>query len=154
VRRRQRSFIAVGVVLSVVCGMIAPTRTARAQDAAASNNPDELKKSLADALNQLKAAQDRKNELATENEKLKQKLAEQDAQMAELRRQTTEFAAKTWQFRSQLAAWEAFLQRYPNLLNRWKVFLASDPLSAPTTMPDFEDVTAPTPQSPTISASE
>ena len=151
---RLRSYIAVGVILSVICGVVTPSEPARGQDAAASNNPDELKKSLADAMNQLKAAQDRKNELATENEKLKQKLAEQDQQMAELKRQTTEFAAKTWQFRSQLAAWEAFLQRYPNLLSRWKVFLASDPLSAPTTMPDFEDVTAPSPQSATISASE
>jgi len=145
----------VGVILSIICGVVTPPGAARGQDAAASNNPDELKKSLADALNQLKAAQDRKNELATENEKLKQKLAEQDQQIAELRRQTTEFAARTWQFRSQLAAWEAFLQRYPNLLNRWKVFLANDPLSAPTTMPEFTDVAPPTaPQSPTFSASE
>jgi hypothetical protein len=155
-RLLPRWIVVVGVVTSlVVCGLSSRPHVARAQDAA-SNNPDELKKSLADALNQLKAAQDRKNELATENEKLKQKIAEQEQQLTELHRDAAEHAARTWHLRSQAAAWEAFLQRYPNLLNRWKVFLATDPLNGVSAMPEFTDVTpAPTTTpSATISKSE
>ena len=140
------------LVAAAITSLIASApRPSRAQDP---NNPDEVKKALADALNQLKAAQDRKNELATENEKLKAKLTEQELQLTELKRESAESAARTWQLRAQVAAWESFLKRYPNLLARWKVFIEADPLSQPSALPEFLDV-APLTQSPsTISASE
>jgi hypothetical protein len=71
---------------------------ALAQDA---NNPEQLKKLYDDALAQLKAAQDRKNELATQNEQLTAKVAELQKQldqargeMLELKRQDAENAEK------------------------------------------------------------
>jgi septal ring factor EnvC (AmiA/AmiB activator) len=137
------------VLVVVVLAWLAPV--GHAQDG---NNLDELKKSLADALNQLKAAQDRKNELATENEKLKAKIAEQEQQLTELRRDAAEYSAKSWQLRSQAAAWESFLKRYPNLLIRWKLFLAGDPLSQPTTMPEFLDPGPLSSQSSNVTATE
>src|SRR4051812_5555990 len=108
-------------VLVVILALSAAVpRAARAQD---TNNPDELKKQLSDALNQLKAAQDRKNELSTENEKLKARVAELEQQLQSMKKDSAEQAAKTWALRSQAAALETFLQRYPQLAERWKLFL-------------------------------
>lgn len=109
---------------------------ARADD---TNDPKVLRKSLDEALAQLKSAQDRKNELATENERLTARLAELERQLSDANREVSENAARTWALRSQVAAWEQFLKRYPSLLNRWKVFLESDPLSQPSTMPTWSE---------------
>jgi predicted nuclease with TOPRIM domain len=127
----RRPYIVFALLVSCSLGF--------AQD---TNNPDELKKSLADALNQLKAAQDRKNELATENEKLKAKIAEQQKEVDESRRIAAECSQKTWFLRSHYAAWENFLKRYPKLKAQWDVFLESNPLSQPSTMPTFVEPSA------------
>jgi len=120
--------------LWIVGALLISTAFGYAQD---TNNPEELKKSLADALNQLKAAQDRKNELATENEKLKAKITEQQKEVDDARRVIAESAEKTWFLRSHFAAWENFLKRYPKLKTEWDVFLEAEPLSQQTTMPAF-----------------
>src|SRR5437588_11801046 len=118
--------------LFIVVALLTSTGVGLAQD---SSNPDELKKSLADALNQLKASQDRKNELATENEKLKAKIAEQQKEVDESRRIAADCSQKTWFLRSHYAAWENFLKRYPRLKAQWDLFLEADPLSQPSTLP-------------------
>ena len=123
-------------LLIIVALLISSASTGWAQE---TNNPEELKKSLADALNQLKAAQDRKNELATENEKLKAKIADQQKEFEESRRVAAECAQRTWYLRSHYAAWESFLTRYPRLKAQWEIFLEADPLSQPTTLPSFLD---------------
>jgi chromosome segregation ATPase len=123
-------------VLIIVALLFSIATAGWAQD---TNNPEELKKSLADALNQLKAAQDRKNELATENEKLKAKIADQQKEFEEARRIAAECLQKTWFLRSHYAAWESFLTRYPRLKAQWEVFLEADPLAQPTTLPSFMD---------------
>ena len=106
----------------------------------ASDNPEELNRKYQDALAQLKAAQDRKNELATENEKLTARIAELEKQNEELRRQAATFAEQTWKLRMHYAAWESFLKRRsPQLLEKWRVFLERDPLSAPSGLPDLSD---------------
>src|SRR5437588_3985787 len=102
--------------LLIVLALLISSGAAVAQD---TSNPDELKKSLADALNQLKAAQDRKNELAMENEKLKAQIAEQQKEVDDARRTMAEAAQKTWFLRSQYEAWEIFLKRYPKLKAQW-----------------------------------
>jgi septal ring factor EnvC (AmiA/AmiB activator) len=124
--------------LPIVVALLLSTSFSFAQD---TNNPEELKKSLADALNQLKAAQDRKNELAMENEKLKAKIADQQKEVDESRRIAAECSQKTWLLRSQFAAWETFLKRYPKLKAQWDVFLEADPLNGPTTLPAFSEPT-------------
>jgi len=114
-----------------------------AQDA---NNPEQLKKQYADALTQLKAAQDRKNELATQNEQLTAKVAELTKQldqargeMLELRRQDAENAEKSFYLRSHHAAWQTFIERYPELKMRWKQFLEKDVLATGNELPDLLD---------------
>lgn len=118
-----------------------------AQDA---SNPEQLKKLYEDALAQLKAAQDRKNELATQNEQLAAKAAELQKQldaarseMLELKRRDAENAEKSFYLRSHHAAWQAFVERYPELKARWKRFLERDILAAGNEMPQLVDPTWP-----------
>ena len=114
-----------------------------AQDA---NNPEQVKKLYQDALAQLKAAQDRKNELATQNEQLAAKLAELQKQldaargeMLELKRQDAENAEKTFYLRSHHAAWQTFVDRYPELKARWKQFMEKDVLAVGNELPELVD---------------
>jgi hypothetical protein len=115
----------------------------RAQDA---DNPEQVKKLYADALAQLKAAQDRKNELATQNEQLTAKVAELQKQldqsrseMLELKRQDAENAEKSFYLRSHHAAWQTFIERYPELKARWKQFLEKDVLATGNELPELLD---------------
>lgn len=119
------------------------TGFAFAQDA---DNPEQLKKLYADALAQLKAAQDRKNELATQNEQLTGKVADLQKQldaargeMLELKRQDAENAEKSFYLRSHHAAWQTFVERYPELKARWKHFLEKDVLAAGNDLPELID---------------
>jgi Tfp pilus assembly protein PilO len=97
------------------------------------DNPEDLRA-------QLKAAQDRKNELATENEHLKARVAELEKQNDELKRAAATFAEQTWKLRMHYAAWESFLKtRSPQLLEKWRLFLERDPLSAPAEFPDWPE---------------
>ncbi|HVT89912.1 MAG TPA: hypothetical protein VHD56_13745 [Tepidisphaeraceae bacterium] len=102
-------------------------------------NPEEMNRKYQDALAQLKSAQDRKNELAGENEKLTARLAELQKQLDESRRQAATFAEQTFQLRSHKAAWDLFMRRYPALMERWKLFIQSYPLDIPAQSPDLVD---------------
>jgi predicted nuclease with TOPRIM domain len=106
-------------------------------------NLEELNRKYQDALAQLKAAQNRKNELATENDKLNAHLADMQKQLDDLHRQSAAFAQQTFQLRSEHSAWLAFLKRYPRLSQEWQIFLESDPLAAPSNLPTLIDPTAP-----------
>jgi len=108
--------------------------------------PAELQKMYDDALAQLKAAQDRKNELGIENESLKARIAELEKQVADTQSRVTtleaavaESADKTFFYRSHYAAWQTFLSRYPQLMTQWKVFLENGLLSVPHQVPEFID---------------
>src|SRR5579862_911342 len=132
----QRLFLVTAMIFAV-------SGLAHAQDP--SNNVDELNRKYQDALVQLKAAQDRKNELATENEKLTAHVADLQKQLDEANRQASTFAQQTFQLRANYAAWEAFMKRYPLLLGKWKVFIESDPLALPSEWPDMVDPLHPLP---------
>ncbi len=79
---------------------------------------DQLKRSYDEAVEQLRVAQDRKNELARENEQLK-------ARLESLERRLTESAATPTQafLQSHYDAWQAFIARYPSLKERFNSFL-------------------------------
>ena len=109
--------------------------------------PEQMKKMYDDALAQLKAAQDRKNELAMQNEQLNSKVAELNKQidalrgeMVELKRRDAESAERTFFLRSHYAAWREFLGQFPELKVRWELFLgdgkAVTPAAAPTETTD------------------
>ena len=121
----------------------AGTTVVRAQNA---NDPEQIKKLYADALAQLKAAQDRKNELATQNEQLTAKAAELQKQldqarseMLELKRRDAENAEKSFYLRSHHAAWQTFVERYPELKARWTQFLEKDVLASGNELPELLD---------------
>jgi hypothetical protein len=113
-----------------------PHSSAVAQD---QNNPEVLRKELADALAQLKAAQDRKNELATENDKLKAQIAAMQKDVDEVRRAQATWAEQSYFLRAQQAAWNDFLERYPRLRAEWEMFLAAGPFAPSNELPKWAD---------------
>src|SRR3954468_8579658 len=114
-----------------------------AQDAP---KPEQLKKMYDDALAQLKAAQDRKTELAQENEQLKAQLAEVSkerdrlkGEMVELRRQDAELAERTFFLRSQYTAWQQFLSGHLEFKARWELFLDTSLVNPRASVPEILD---------------
>jgi len=101
-------------------------------------NPDQVQKAYDDALGQLKQAQNAKNDLAKENEKLgkqiedlKKQLGVATARISGLERQVSENDEKTFQLRSVYAAWKSFMKLHPDLLVSWKLYLGADALASP-----------------------
>ena len=143
---RALVWVAAAVALST---MALSAGLAAAQEAA---NPEQLKKLYGDALAQLKAAQDRKNELAQQNEQLTAKVQELQKQldtlrgeMVDLKRNDAEAAEKSFVLRSHFAAWRDFVDRYPELKARWKHFLQTDLLSPRNDLPEWTDPWSPPP---------
>lgn len=108
--------------------------------------PEQLKKMYDDALAQLKAAQDRKTELAQENEQLKVQLAEATKEvdrlrneMVVLKRNDADVAERTFFLRSQYAAWQTFLAGHADLKARWELFLEKSLMNPRTTLPEIID---------------
>ena len=94
--------------------------------------PEQLRKMYEDAVANLKAAQDRKNQLAEENEKLKAEVLRLQGEVKDfharidaLEADAAQFAARTYDMRLHLAAWEQFVKRYPGLRVKWELFLES-----------------------------
>ena len=96
----------------LLCAVLALTFSAKVVRAQEQPQADELKR-LGE---QLKAAQDRINKLADENEKL-------ITRNTALQKQIDTFAEKTYHLRATHAAWERFLSRYPALAGKWQAFL-------------------------------
>lgn len=106
---------------------------------------EQLQQLYDDALVQLKAAQDRKNELSIENERLAAQLAELQSELdivrtknRQLERGAAEFSTRNWFLRSHYESWLNFVGKYPRLKAEWEQFLDADvltfnPLSAPAT---------------------
>lgn len=106
--------------------------------------PEDLQRMYDDALVQLKAAQDRKNELATENEKLHAQIAQLQQQrddalsrLADARREAAELAKQTWYLRAHHAAWEAFIAHRPRLKGQWDAFFNQAPLLSPGSLDEL-----------------
>lgn len=74
---------------------------------------------MQDLRNQLKAAQDRKNELATENGKLKQQIATLEKKAGEQAEKLTTSESRSYYLRQHYAAWQQFLEDYPALRQQW-----------------------------------
>lgn len=127
-----------GWIVKTLC-LVALVLAVSGQQASAQDDRGEELKRMQD---QLKAAQDRKNELAMENEKLHARLGELQKQLDAARANEATFAERTYHLRSTLAAWERFLDRYPVLKGRWQAFLSVDPLAAPG-LPEWTDLQPP-----------
>ena len=119
-------------LFTAVCltALLLPAPLPRAEEA---SSPDQLKRMYDDTLSQLKDTQQRKTQLASDNEQLKakvaelqQQLADRQAKVAELQKQNSELAEKAFFLRSHYAAWQEFLHHYPRFELQWKTFLESD----------------------------
>ena len=111
-------------------------------------NPDQLKKAYDDALIQLKAAQDSKNDLAKQNEKLTKQVEDlqkqihsNQQQISALQRQVADNDQKTFELKSYQAAWRNFLRAHPEMLVRWRLFLGEDALALPQDWFPMADLT-------------
>lgn len=112
----------------VTCGLIVLglTGVARAQDV----KPGDEETKLKEMKQELKDAQDRRAELAMENQKLLAHVAELDkankaqaAQLEDLKRQAAGFADQTVFLGSHYAAWKQFIAANPDVRMQWELFL-------------------------------
>jgi hypothetical protein len=108
--------------------------------------PEQLRTLYEDALVQLRLNQDRKNELASENEELQKQISRLENELEQVNRRLLDAhreldgqAEKTFFLRSHYAAWHVFMQRHPGLLARWRMFLEADPMAVPNEPVDFYD---------------
>lgn len=102
--------------------------------------PEDLSRAYQDALGQLKAAQDRKNELAIENMQLVERIEDLQRQLTEARRRLDRVADQTFFYRSHYAAWQVFIHRQPALMARWSAFLQSNLLSLHDVPPELREI--------------
>jgi predicted nuclease with TOPRIM domain len=109
----------------LVVALLAPAALARQDNPSA----DQLKRMYDDALVQLRAAQDRKNELAVENERLAARVAELEKELSAVRSAADRFHERTLFLRSHHAAWQRFVRQSPEIEVRWKQFVETDPLA-------------------------
>jgi septal ring factor EnvC (AmiA/AmiB activator) len=119
----------------LIAAMFLLAGTALAED---KPNPDQLKKAYEDTLAQLKEAQNSKNDLARENEKLakqledvKKQLADAEGHVENLKRDVADNEQKTFYLRSYQAAWQNFLRAHPDIIVSWRLFLGDDILAIP-----------------------
>ena len=117
--RRIMSCVVVLVLLPTLGGVV------RGQDV----KPDDLKKRLNETRAELQTAQDRKAELAMENEKLSGRVRElektnqaQAAQLDDLKRKAAAFADRTLFLSTQYAAWTQFIALNPSVRMQWAIF--------------------------------
>ncbi len=111
------AYVLVGLVLSPIAVL--------AQDDLTS---DQLRRMYEDALSQLKSAQDRRSELARENENLRAQITELEQKVRELQEQLDTIADVTLRVRSERAAWDAFLEAEPAIRRIWLGFLHENTL--------------------------
>ena len=84
---------------------------------------EQLKRMYDDAVVQLKSAQDRRNELARENEKLKARMAQLEHDLEARQAALNSIADHTFQARSEWAAFKDFLATDPSIRVQWQLFL-------------------------------
>ena len=92
---------------------------------------DQLRRMYDDAVAQLKTAQDRRNELARENEKLRARIAQLEKDLEQARTAANTIADKTFQARSEHAAFQEFLAANPSIRIQWQIFIEKSLLAAP-----------------------
>lgn len=116
---------------AVVLAVLVPGGALLAQD---EPKPEELRKLYHDTLGQLKDAQDRKAELAGQNQKLTAHVAElekqlqaQGKQLQELRQEKESFLERTFFLRAYYAACEQLFASDTAIHARWDAFLAQQP---------------------------
>ena len=115
-------------LFAALCGcmcLLALTSNSSAQN---SPNAEQLQAMLLDAQNQLKDAQNRKNELATQNQDLQKKLADTDAERQQLKDRVVTLENSGYYFRLHYTAWQEFIDQNPSLRVVWFSYFTSGEL--------------------------
>ncbi len=86
---------------------------------------EQLQQAYDEALVQLKAAQDRKNELALENQKLQKRIAELEQQYQTTQERLETLENRAYFLREHYAAWHDFVQLNPPIGLMWTNFFNS-----------------------------
>jgi outer membrane murein-binding lipoprotein Lpp len=114
-------------LLLFILALCATEAPARAQP-----TMEQLRVTHEETVRQLQQAQDRKNQLATENEQLKARVGELEGRLNAIDAQ----ARQAEFLRSQFVAWSTFLERYPLLLKRFQSLSQSGTQSTAATPPE------------------
>lgn len=115
----------VAVLLACLAGQAG---TAFAQP----TDPAQLKSMYDDAMKQLQAAQDRRNELAAENERLKSQVSQLEKDLITQR----EDIRRSYVLWSNYQAWIQFIEGQPALLERFRSFFVEGNPTTPATLPE------------------
>lgn len=92
---------------------------------------DQLRRMYDDALAQMRTAQDRRNELARENEKLRARIAQLEKELQMAQSQVTDISDGTFRARAEHAAINDFLDANPLIKRDWLAFLHQNLLASP-----------------------
>lgn len=88
-------------------------------------NVDQLNRMYDQAVAQLRAAQDRRNELAKENEKLTAQIRDMEKQILKAKTEAQAGDERTSKMRVEYDAFQDFLKRHPGVDLRWRLFVGS-----------------------------
>lgn len=119
--RRFRAFAVVALLLLVPVFVVA-------QDQLTS---EQLRRMYDDAVAQMRSAQDRRNELARENEKLRGRIQELEDKLATLQAQLTSITDSTFRARSESSTFSEFMQSNVDVRARWQAFLQKSLFTGP-----------------------
>lgn len=123
------------IILGCLCVLLL-ANVARADD---DLNPEQLKKLYAETKAQLKAAQDRRAQLASQVADLQKQVQAQAAQIEEYKRQAANYAQNSWYLRCQYVAWQHFMDAHPAIRAQWDLFLCElTPLDAGSGSPFYD----------------
>lgn len=95
---------------------------------------DQLRRMYDDAVAQMRTAQDRRNELARENEQMRAKLEKLERaakELADTQTQLTALADATYRARVESAALSEFMEAHPAVNVQWREFLRKNDIAAP-----------------------
>lgn len=92
---------------------------------------EQLRRMYDDAVAQLRTAQDRRNELAKENQKLRDRIAELEKQVKKAESDRNLIADKTFQARAEREAFLSFLAINPSIRLQWQIFMEKSLLAVP-----------------------
>lgn len=92
---------------------------------------EQLKRMYDDAVAQLKGAQDRRNDLARENQKLLQRITQLEKEVDAKVEEVHTIADRTFQARAEQEAYAKFLRTNPEIRARWEAYLKNNFVNVP-----------------------